>query len=104
MKTFTKIAVTAVLSVGLVGSTLADHDRDHGRREFHGEHHDRGSSAGWFLGGLVLGSIIVDANRPREYIPPFRTVRECRDVIVIDYSGYEHYEQRCRVIEVPVEE
>lgn len=98
MKTLTKIAITTFLSLGLVGSAFADH------REFRGERHrDHGSDAGWFLGGLVLGAIIVDANRPQEYVPPYRSIHECRDYIIIEYNGYEHMERRCRTVEVPVE-
>jgi hypothetical protein len=80
-------------------------DEHHGRHEReYREHRGHDSDAGWFLGGLVLGAIIVDASRPQEPIPPFRRGVQCKDYIIVERDGYEHMERRCHEVMIPVEE
>lgn len=103
-----KLLIAATLALfAFSGVVKADeHHGDHGRDHHHEFHGDRGGhELGWFLGGALLGAIVVhEGERERTYHPPMRLVTECRDVVYVDYYGYERLRRECRDVYVPVEE
>jgi hypothetical protein len=90
----TKIAAVAALTFTAT-SAIADPPHFHGYREWHGGGH---SGWGWVGGAIVGGLIVHEMDRDRYYNPPYRHVLECRYVTIIEPDGYQHLEKRCREV------
>jgi hypothetical protein len=108
-----KLLAVVALSILVVSPAIADHDdfRHRGEYERHG-----GGGDGWkWLGGAIIGGIIVDQiDRDRyapppvysqypEYSapPPMRRVLRCTNYISTDYYGNQTAQRYCHYELIP---
>ena len=103
-----KLILIAALLIPTIA--LADHDEWRHRQE----HEYRGGGDGWkWLGGAIIGGIIInqiDRDRyapPPQYVqypPPMRRVLFCEDIPLFDvYGNVVRYQRQCHYELVPIQ-